>query len=156
MSLSIEPLRPVRTHFENSAHYQISGDEEEWDRLIPGDGTVRIGPPSRDTQEYTLSIYHQLRCLNLIRKNIIEVEHRQLHEPDFNAIMSSTQHCINYLRKMVLCRSDLDLESRDHSRATESRHYIESVPVLGLGGRLHSGEGKSRQILRFIRTAQMT
>lgn len=111
MTLPVAPLNPVRTHFENSTHYQISGDEEEWSRLIPGDGTVHLTSPISDTQEYTVSIYHQLRCLNIVRMNMVEVERRQLQEPDFNVITPSTQHCINYLREMVLCRSDLDLET---------------------------------------------
>ncbi|KJA15121.1 hypothetical protein HYPSUDRAFT_149575 [Hypholoma sublateritium FD-334 SS-4] len=110
-TLTIAPLRSVRSHFENSTHYQISRDDEEWSRLIPGDGTVHLTSPISDTQEYTVSIYHQLKCLNIIRKNIVEVEHRQLQEPVFNAITPLTQHCINYLREMVLCRSDLDLET---------------------------------------------
>ncbi|KJA15115.1 hypothetical protein HYPSUDRAFT_149569, partial [Hypholoma sublateritium FD-334 SS-4] len=106
----VMPLHPVRTHLENSVHYQISGDDEEWSRLIPGDGTVYL-PSLSSAQEYSVSIYHQLRCLDIIRKNIVEVEHRQLQEADFNAVTPSTQHCINYLREMVLCRSDIDLET---------------------------------------------
>lgn len=108
----IEPLRPVRSHLEDSAHYQISGDDEEWNRLIPGDGAVYLkSSQSERTMEYTVSIYHQLRCLDIIRRNIVEVERRKHHEPEFNAITPATQHCINYLREMVLCRGDLDLET---------------------------------------------
>ncbi len=108
----VPPLRPIRTHLENSKHYQIEGDDEEWNRLLPGDGTVYLNSSWTDgMQVYTVSMYHQLRCLDIIRKKIAEVERRIHHEPDFNAITPATQHCINYLREMVLCRGDLDLDT---------------------------------------------
>ncbi|KJA17772.1 hypothetical protein HYPSUDRAFT_45941 [Hypholoma sublateritium FD-334 SS-4] len=108
----VAPLHPVRMHLENSAHYQILGDDEEWGRLTPGIGTVHLrSQENKDPQEYTVSIYHQLQCLDLIRKSIVEVERRKPREPEFNAVTSSTQHCVNYLREMVLCRGDLDLQT---------------------------------------------
>ena len=108
----VPSLRPVRTHLENSKHYQIEGDDEEWSRLLPGDGTVYLNSSWTDgMQVHTVSIYHQLRCLDIIRKKIAEVERRKHQEPDSNAITPATQHCINYLREMVLCRGDLDLDT---------------------------------------------
>ncbi|KAF8520738.1 hypothetical protein BU17DRAFT_75563 [Hysterangium stoloniferum] len=109
-TFSVPQLRPVRTFIENTAHYQISGDDAEWAALIPGDGVVYIGE-GKDAQPYTISIYHQLRCLDIIRKGIVSLEANTTSGVPKNSLTPLTHHCVNYLREMVLCRSDIDTDS---------------------------------------------
>jgi len=110
LTFSIPPLRPVRTFIENTAHYQVSEDDAEWAALIPGDGVVYIGE-GKNAQPYTISIYHQLRCLDIIRKGIVSLEANTSSGVPTNSLTPLAHHCINYLREMVLCRSDIDTDN---------------------------------------------
>ncbi|KAF7366911.1 hypothetical protein MSAN_00949800 [Mycena sanguinolenta] len=51
-----------------------------------------------------LSIFHQLKCLDIIRKDYLAGMAGARTIPS-----GATQHCINYLRQMVLCRSNKQL-----------------------------------------------
>lgn len=51
-------------------------------------------------------MFHQLRCLDVIRKRIINpLAHISEAVPD-----ELLHHCINYIRQMALCRVDVTLE----------------------------------------------
>jgi len=92
--------------FEDTQRYSLDTPEgnAEWDVLLPrGEGTVHI-----DSQPYTLSMFHQLECLDIIRKATVNVARNATPSrphPD-----GLERHCMNYLREMVLCRSDIRLE----------------------------------------------
>jgi hypothetical protein len=92
------------TFDEDSAHYRIGDSAEvgaEWQALSPGDGLFKLG----DTV-YTTSMFHQLRCLDVLRKEFARPF------PQNRGLSSQiTRHCFNYLRQMILCRSDLHLRS---------------------------------------------
>ncbi|KAF8900193.1 hypothetical protein CPB85DRAFT_1326159 [Mucidula mucida] len=91
-------------HVQNTVHYQLNGSlaEAQWSSLIPeGGGIVRLGP---NREPFMLSMYHQLRCLDLIRKAYI---HGANGDRSFDA---AAGHCLNYIRQMVFCRGDLRLE----------------------------------------------
>ncbi|KAJ6516338.1 hypothetical protein C8R45DRAFT_1087428 [Mycena sanguinolenta] len=97
-------LEYVRMFVEDTVHYQMDSDLE-WDSLTPGDGLVYLGD---DHQPFTPSMFHQLRCLNIIRKGVVDLE-----ASGTNEIVQPTDlqhHCVNYLRQMVLCRGDLALD----------------------------------------------
>lgn len=47
-------------------------------------------------------MFHQIRCLNVIRLGVVNWPPKS---PEL------TRHCLNYLRQIILCRSDLFLES---------------------------------------------
>ncbi|KAF7322291.1 hypothetical protein HMN09_00006700 [Mycena chlorophos] len=99
------PLDTVLMEVHNSARYAINGSEAdaEWAALIPpGGGIVHVGP---DKQPFMLSMFHQLRCLDIIRKDY----HAGITGAR-DAPSAATQHCTNYLRQMLLCRSDRRLE----------------------------------------------
>jgi len=75
----------------------------EWASLTPGDGIVYLG---EERLPYTISMMHQLRCMNIIRESILE---------DRNATETSkpsdlARHCLNYLKQMMLCRADTYME----------------------------------------------
>jgi hypothetical protein len=92
--------------FQNSINYQLNGSasDTQWEALIPeGGGHVFLG---EEKKPYMLSMFHQLRCLDIVRRsymagyvgNMSEVKEKQV------------RHCMNYLRQMVLCRGDRRLE----------------------------------------------
>ncbi|EIM91775.1 uncharacterized protein STEHIDRAFT_48266 [Stereum hirsutum FP-91666 SS1] len=88
---------------EETMHYQIDAPEAdmEWRALYPGGGMVFLG---KEYRPFTLSIFHQLQCLNIIRKEIV-----QTHNTSSSEASSPAQHCVNYLRQTVLCRADVYL-----------------------------------------------
>lgn len=104
----IGPLDTVLMHVQNTVNYQLNGSlaDVQWASLIPdGGGIVHLG---EGRYPFMLSIYHQLRCLDLIRQAYTE------GASDTSLPVSPTAvHCLNYLRmstarllcKMIL-RSD--------------------------------------------------
>ncbi|KAJ7635710.1 hypothetical protein DFH06DRAFT_661253 [Mycena polygramma] len=98
------PLNQVLMDVHNTENYQLSGSQADaqWEALIPASGgLVRVGPHN---ELFMVSMYHQLRCLDIIRRDYIAGVNGK------NGTDSSTRHCINYIRQMVLCRGDTRLE----------------------------------------------
>lgn len=90
---------------EETVHFPIQGSDaaEEWDTTIPqGSGFFRLGPENRP---FSMSIFHQLHCLRLLRTF--------LGDPENIWTDGHMQHCLNYLRQMILCNPDLTLEPAD-------------------------------------------
>jgi hypothetical protein len=84
-----------------STRYGIDGAEsaEEWRRLLPEDGhTTRI-----DEAIYTVTMFHQLKCLDLIREEYVT-------RSPIAVASGAVQHCMNYLRQTLLCHPNLTLE----------------------------------------------
>ncbi|KZV85749.1 hypothetical protein EXIGLDRAFT_681570 [Exidia glandulosa HHB12029] len=77
----------------------------EWNSTLPlGGGMLHLGPHQR---LFSVSMFHQLRCLDVIGRELLERSETAVPaEPTALA-----RHCMNYLRVMVLCRSDTRLES---------------------------------------------
>lgn len=94
--------------YENTIHYSIetSTGSAEWNATLPvGGAAIHLGP---DCQPFTVSVFHQLRCLNIVREAITAIRDgssTDVPRPDL------VNHCMNYLRQMVLCRTDTSLES---------------------------------------------
>jgi len=108
-TMPIDSLPKVAMQLEDTLHFQMESEKShadaEWEALYPGGGLVYFGEPRRP---FMPSMFHQLRCLDIIRRAVVDAETNSdlLSERS----MALTQHCINYLRQMVLCRTDLDLE----------------------------------------------
>jgi hypothetical protein len=86
-------------NIEPTKHYQLSGQsaDAEWAALAPDDGILHLGPQRRP---YSVSLFHQLRCLDVIRRDVVgSSEEGEL-----------SRHCLNYMRQMVLCRADLAVD----------------------------------------------
>ena len=100
------PLTRVPMVLENTTHYPIDGPTAaaQWESVYPpGFGFVRLGEPRRIL---CVSMFHQLHCVEKFRL--------ALHNPDDPiATIPHLQHCMNYIRQMVLCASDLTLEPVD-------------------------------------------
>ncbi|TFK24211.1 hypothetical protein FA15DRAFT_592757 [Coprinopsis marcescibilis] len=91
--------------FQNTVNYQLNGSvaNAQWEALFPSTGgLVYLGPEKRP---FMLSTFHQLRCLDIIRRNYALDAEKGHKNPT-----SQTRHCMNYLRQMILCRGDSRLE----------------------------------------------
>ena len=100
-------LPPIRMNIEPTKHYQLSGHnaDAEWAALAPQNGIIHLGP---HRQPYSISLFHQLRCLDIIRRDIVRVELLPPAPEEGDSKLS--RHCLNYMRQMVLCRTDLALD----------------------------------------------
>ena len=87
----------VRLLIEDSIYYRKS--DSEWDALAPGNGTIHLG---ENDNPFSISMFHQMRCLNVLCCGIVN---RPPKSPEL------TRHCLDYLRQIILCRSDLFWES---------------------------------------------
>ncbi|PPQ94168.1 hypothetical protein CVT25_003753 [Psilocybe cyanescens] len=102
----IGQLDTVLMNVENTVRYQLvkTGDDD-WNRSLPsGGGLIHLG---ENQEVYSISMFHQLRCLDIIRTEFIN---RMASDGEATP-GALTQHCMNYLRQMVLCRANLRLES---------------------------------------------
>ncbi|TFK55501.1 hypothetical protein OE88DRAFT_627480 [Heliocybe sulcata] len=107
----IAPLDPVFMAHEDSVHYDVDTPAgiAEWNATLPSGGAVvHLGQSFRP---FTLSLFHQLRCLNIVRDWLTSGRPGgALEEERPKADLPLARHCMNYLRQMVLCRADLTLE----------------------------------------------
>jgi hypothetical protein len=101
--------------FTESAHYAVDAPLArcEWISardVTRGQGQVRAGP---DMRAFGVGMVHQLHCLNLIRMGIVE--------PPRPALSDHVQHCLNYLRQLLLCTADAALEPGDFVKRDYAR-----------------------------------
>ncbi|THU89928.1 hypothetical protein K435DRAFT_277542 [Dendrothele bispora CBS 962.96] len=96
--------KPVKLYLEDSVHYEAYHSEVsdvEWGALAPGNGMIYLG---ESHEPFSLSMFHQLRCLNILRDDLSSAGYMSNRTPSHMG-----QHCFNYLRQMILCSSDLHL-----------------------------------------------
>lgn len=99
---SIPVREPVVIPVYDSVHYDVDSEDatEEFARLLPSGGhLVHLGV---DLTTYTVSMLHQLRCLSIIGE--------AHNSPLGNRSSDLPEHCVNYLRQMLLCQPNLHLE----------------------------------------------
>ncbi|KAH7927397.1 hypothetical protein BV22DRAFT_285265 [Leucogyrophana mollusca] len=92
----------VALEIEDTQRYGVSNPEAwpEWrntDLFPRGNGFVRLGEQGR---AFGVSMFHQMHCLQMIRKAVIEPNSADVH----------THHCLNLIRQAVLCASDTTLD----------------------------------------------
>ncbi|KAH7126647.1 hypothetical protein B0J11DRAFT_604388 [Dendryphion nanum] len=116
------------TYFTNSSDPEL---ESTWEQLLPvGRGFIQLdsqgkpvhnnGEPSDKSQTKIVSVFHQLHCLNTLRKSIDTA----MTNPDafYYVTPKLSPHwanCIEYLRQVLMCNSEMTFESL---RSEESRN----------------------------------
>ncbi|EKM49612.1 uncharacterized protein PHACADRAFT_265164 [Phanerochaete carnosa HHB-10118-sp] len=78
-----------------------------------GEHLIRL-QEGEETQTYSLALFHQLRCLDILRDDYVSGKPLPLRK-----------HCLNYIRQSVLCIADTHLEYSKAGLAVT--HYIETV-----------------------------
>ncbi|RYN24796.1 hypothetical protein AA0117_g7693 [Alternaria alternata] len=105
----------------------ISGKTDK--ELIDDGGIISIASPQRyqlpvsykdrnvsGAEVYSMSMFHQLHCLNSIRvrlgilEGFINETVGNIQRRDVFAPESHVNHCFDYLRQAVMCAGDLSLE----------------------------------------------
>ncbi|KAF5334558.1 hypothetical protein D9758_015771 [Tetrapyrgos nigripes] len=112
---NIGKITTVKLMHGDTSHYELEGPiaDMEWDALTPNNGTVYLGPKK---MSFSVSMFHQLRCLNIIRKESNRKRHLEGDSQDEGGrtgyIPSElANHCMNYLRQMIICRADTVLDA---------------------------------------------
>jgi len=99
------PEKQVLIPIHDTVRYQLDTEDgvAEWDASMAGNGMIYLGEQCRP---FSISMFHQIRCLNTLRKALVRV-----HSRNSSSIRQDTEdwdltrHCMNYLRQMVFCRS---------------------------------------------------
>lgn len=96
-------LGHVQMSVEDTHQYELDTDEgaEHWAKLAPKNGMIHLD----NNSTATISMFHQLRCLDVLRVALVQAS-RTKAPPG-----PRVRHCLNYIRQMILCRSDLRLEN---------------------------------------------
>lgn len=123
---------------EDSVHYTI--DEPlgiaEWHTMMPsGDGLLRLGPSG---EVFSIGLFHHLRCLGIIREVLVDIfAHPEKATPEKDNQPPVVQHCMDYMREMVLCHADLtalNIKSvhpgRGHAKDSDNTHQCKDFSVL--------------------------
>ncbi|PSR97578.1 hypothetical protein PHLCEN_2v4285 [Hermanssonia centrifuga] len=89
--------------FSHSVRFELDSPDgiAEWAAIIPGDGLVHLG---EQKEPYTISMMHQLRCLDILREELVR------ERDDSEGPSTLSRHCLNYMKQMVMCRGDIELE----------------------------------------------
>lgn len=105
---------------EDTVHYHPNVSEE-WASLFPAGsgGFVRLGPKGR---LFGVSMFHQLHCLDKMRRAVVDI-------PPTEWEVWHTQHCLNYVRQMLLCAASVRLEPVKEGHGPGE----EALKVDGLG-----------------------
>ena len=84
---------------------------QQWAPLFPEAGIIHLGS---SRTPFTVSMMHQLRCLDVIRD--------QLTRPKSQRDIEPTRHCLNYLRQTVICRGDLHFDPIQYPHKVNALH----------------------------------
>ncbi|KAI9060766.1 hypothetical protein FKP32DRAFT_1595089 [Trametes sanguinea] len=108
---------------EDSVHYHPN-NSAEWASTFPAGsgGFVRLGPRGR---LFGVSMFHQLHCLDKMRRAV-------LAPPPSEWESWHTQHCLNYVRQMLLCAANVRLEPVKEVEARAGGKKEAKVDGLGL------------------------
>ncbi|KAJ7065983.1 hypothetical protein B0H15DRAFT_918569 [Mycena belliarum] len=112
----------VALRITNAKHYSLD-DDDEWSKILPASGHL-IHVTEDDSgsvlpRPYTVTLFHQLKCLDIIRT--------QYKQPPGTPIHPRTRHCMNYLRQILLCRPNLRLEAVEDEFGLTDRYSYDTV-----------------------------
>jgi len=106
---TVDQRKPVLMALHDSVRYHPNTNDgaAEWAALVPGHGLIYLGEHRRP---FSIAMFHQLRCLDIMRSELV-----RLHQPnrtiDSDSETALLDHCTNYIRQMLLCDSDIHLQT---------------------------------------------
>ncbi|THH02197.1 hypothetical protein EW026_g596 [Hermanssonia centrifuga] len=114
--LALPPMEPVAMSLQETSHYSLDLNDtisdDEWRTILnltDGSGRVHLGPERRT---FIVSYFHQLHCLRILQMAIAPNPHAPYHDVVETSV--HVQHCLNYLRQMLLCTAADSLEKGDY------------------------------------------
>lgn len=95
----------VQLAYDESQHFRLEEQDGivEWNTLVAGNGIVHLGSYM---QPFTVALMHQLKCLDIVRGELVQNRTDGPYAPS-----NLGQHCLNYLRQIVMCHGSGTLES---------------------------------------------
>ncbi len=119
-AFEVEFDEPVALRIYQTSHYLLETEDgdEEWSRVLPP-GPAGHLVHLRDADDssirpYTVTLFHQLKCLDIIRRQYVLLLKRQSEPREDDATIAVTplaKHCIEYVRQALQCRPNLWMES---------------------------------------------
>ncbi|KAK7689590.1 hypothetical protein QCA50_007382 [Cerrena zonata] len=96
---AIPTLDSVTLHIvRRSPSFTLTSDA--WNYMLPSGGhIIHEGHSDGTVSVHTVAVFHQLRCLNIIRRYKLDGNHTE-----------AISHCFNYLRESLICGIDMYLE----------------------------------------------
>lgn len=99
--------------------YNTTEGAEEYVRLLPSGGhTILLDHDQSGVLPhpavYTVTLFHQLKCLDIIRQKFATTT---------DGSPALVQHCLNYLRQIILCYPNLRLEPAINAAGNAMRGY---------------------------------
>ena len=93
--------------------------DDDWGSIFPKPwyGFMSLGP---DNRPFTLSLYHQLHCLDAIRVSFV------LNGSD---AAWHVEHCLRYLRQVILCHADNTVEPAEWETLDDGRVVPSSTGI---------------------------
>lgn len=93
----------VKMLIQDTVHYNTTRQDskEDYARLLPSGGHQVHIDDGDHAGPYTVALFHQLRCLDIISQGY----RTQTYPGELE------RHCLNYLRQSILCIADNRLES---------------------------------------------
>lgn len=140
------PRKPVLMAAELTVHYNLTSPSgiAEYRSLIPeGDGLLHLGP---NKSPFSISMLHELRCLEIIREDMM----RDQDELSEGRTAKLVNHCMNYLRQMVLCRADAHLESFQDDSDERALDLFESWVCRDWEAVYHAVEENQEEYRRYL------
>jgi len=98
---AVGPLEEVALWIQATKHYQLTSHEGamESDLLLPPSGHLVTLEGSAKGENYTLGMFHQLRCIQLLRNDLRKFSKSR-----------NVNSCLRYLWQSVLCSGNVQLE----------------------------------------------
>ena len=129
---------------EESVHFALSADApeayEEWmGYLPPGAGVVRLGPHTDPdmNRAFIVAMFHELHCLQYLRDEFASATRPASERKGKEPAWGHVQHCLNLLRRAVLCGADTTLERADAEHDVFSQRRGDDGPAVGRVGAYH-------------------
>ncbi|KAK0511063.1 hypothetical protein JMJ35_006615 [Cladonia borealis] len=118
---SAEPSHKIALEFNKTFTESSAQADRAWKDVMPPEGGF-FDYPSPGEGRATFSVYHQMHCLNGIRKSywtFVEaaLSGRVLRKDEIGhmAAPAHVQHCIDFLRQSLMCKADTTIEIRDEA-----------------------------------------
>jgi len=133
------------------AHLSNPHSNQMWYSIMPqGNGFITVRnprlhkqlkpglktPKNKDSEVYTVSMFHQLHCLIAIRSHLWGLDsasksHNQTALDKLYADTMHMDHCFDYVRQALMCAGDMTLEWPDFVKGEDGEEHRmdgESIP----------------------------
>ena len=124
------PVRMASLTTIKSERFGLYANSSDWDSILPKGEGFLYHPD--DGQHYLVAHYHQLHCLRSLRHylNIAMVSNPKYEYTSLDK--GHVNHCLIYMRQVMLCNADLALEPASHKQRTHDGKVLDVVTGVGV------------------------